>query len=246
MSRVVKAKDAVVARDLRETYGAGESQVTALNNASIRVGVSKFLAIMGPSGSGKSTLMQCLAGLDSIDSGNITIGGIDITSLNDRDLTRLRREHVGFIFQHFNLVSTLTAEQNIMLPMKLAKRQVDQELFNNVVERLGIKSRLSHKPHEMSGGQQQRVAIARALVAQPTVIFADEPTGNLDSVSSSEVLRFLRDSVDVFGQTVIMVTHDPIAATYADETILLADGRITATLVSPTVEQVVAALQEVE
>ena len=220
--------------------------MTALNNASIRVGVSKFLAIMGPSGSGKSTLMQCLAGLDSIDSGNIKIGGIDITSLNDRDLTRLRREHVGFIFQHFNLVSTLTAEQNIMLPMKLAKRQVDQELFNNVVERLGIKSRLSHKPHEMSGGQQQRVAIARALVAQPTVIFADEPTGNLDSVSSSEVLRFLRDSVDVFGQTVIMVTHDPIAATYADETILLADGRITATLVSPTVEQVVAALQEVE
>lgn len=246
MSRVVKAKDAVVARDLRKTYGAGESQVTALNNASIRVGVSKFLAIMGPSGSGKSTLMQCLAGLDSIDSGNITIGGIDITSLNDRDLTRLRREHVGFIFQHFNLVSTLTAEQNIMLPMKLAKRHADQELFNNVVERLGIKSRLSHKPHEMSGGQQQRVAIARALVAQPTVIFADEPTGNLDSVSSSEVLRFLRDSVDVFGQTVIMVTHDPIAATYADETILLADGRITATLVSPTVEQVVAALQEVE
>lgn len=246
MSRVVKAKDAVVARGLRKTYGAGESQVTALNNASIRVGVSKFLAIMGPSGSGKSTLMQCLAGLDSIDSGNIKIGGIDITSLNDRDLTRLRREHVGFIFQHFNLVSTLTAEQNIMLPMKLAKRQVDQELFNNVVERLGIKSRLSHKPHEMSGGQQQRVAIARALVAQPTVIFADEPTGNLDSVSSSEVLRFLRDSVDVFGQTVIMVTHDPIAATYADETILLADGRITATLVSPTVEQVVAALQEVE
>ena len=246
MSRVVKAKDAVVARGLRKTDGAGESQVTALNNASIRVGVSKFLAIMGPSGSGKSTLMQCLAGLDSIDSGNIKIGGIDITSLNDRDLTRLRREHVGFIFQHFNLVSTLTAEQNIMLPMKLAKRQVDQELFNNVVERLGIKSRLSHKPHEMSGGQQQRVAIARALVAQPTVIFADEPTGNLDSVSSSEVLRFLRDSVDVFGQTVIMVTHDPIAATYADETILLADGRITATLVSPTVEQVVAALQEVE
>ena len=213
MSRVVKAKDAVVARDLRKTYGAGESQVTALNNASIRVGVSKFLAILGPSGSGISTLMQCLAGLDSIDSGNIKIGGIDITSLNDRDLTRLRREHVGFIFQHFNLVS---------------------------------KSRLSHKPHEMSGGQQQRVAIARALVAQPTVIFADEPTGNLDSVSSSEVLRFLRDSVDVFGQTVIMVTHDPIAATYADETILLADGRITATLVSPTVEQVVAALQEVE
>ena len=246
MSRVVKAKDAVVAQGLRKTYGAGESQVTALNNASIRVGVSKFLAIMGPSGSGKSTLMQCLAGLDSIDSGNIKIGGIDITSLNDRDLTRLRREHVGFIFQHFNLVSTLTAEQNIMLPMKLAKRQVDQELFNNVVERLGIKSRLSHKPHEMSGGQQQRVAIARALVAQPTVIFADEPTGNLDSVSSSEVLRFLRDSVDVFGQTVIMVTHDPIAATYADETILLADGRITATLVSPTVGQVVAALQEVE
>ena len=246
MSRVVKAKDAVVAQDLQKTYGAGESQVTALNNASIRVGVSKFLAIMGPSGSGKSTLMQCLAGLDSIDSGNIKIGGIDITSLNDRDLTRLRREHVGFIFQHFNLVSTLTAEQNSMLPMKLAKRQVDQELFNNVVERLGIKSRLSHKPHEMSGGQQQRVAIARALVAQPTVIFADEPTGNLDSVSSSEVLRFLRDSVDVFGQTVIMVTHDPIAATYADETILLADGRITATLVSPTVEQVVAALQEVE
>mgnify|MGYP000934203058 CR=1 FL=1 len=246
MSRVVKATEAVAARDLRKTYGAGESQVTALNNASIRVGVSKFLAIMGPSGSGKSTLMQCLAGLDSIDSGNIKIGGIDITSLNDRDLTRLRREHVGFIFQHFNLVSTLTAEQNIMLPMKLAKRQVDQELFNNVVERLGIKSRLSHKPHEMSGGQQQRVAIARALVAQPTVIFADEPTGNLDSVSSSEVLRFLRDSVDVFGQTVIMVTHDPIAATYADETILLADGRITATLVSPTVEQVVAALQEVE
>ena len=246
MSRVVKAKDAVVARGLRKTYGAGESQVTALNNASIRVGVSKFLASMEPSGSCKSTLMQCLAGLDSIDSGNIKIGGIDITSLNDRDLTRLRREHVGFIFQHFNLVSTLTAEQNIMLPMKLAKRQVDQELFNNVVERLGIKSRLSHKPHEMSGGQQQRVAIARALVAQPTVIFADEPTGNLDSVSSSEVLRFLRDSVDVFGQTVIMVTHDPIAATYADETILLADGRITATLVSPTVEQVVAALQEVE
>ena len=226
MSRVVKAKDAVVARDLRKTYGAGESQVTALNNASIRVGVSKFLAIMGPSGSGKSTLMQCLAGLDSIDSGNIKIGGIDITSLNDRDLTRLRREHVGFIFQHFNLVSTLTAEQNIMLPMKLAKRQVDQELFNNVVERLGIKSRLSHKPHEMSGGQQQRIGIARALAVRPSVLLLDEPTSALDPELVMEVLSIIqklaREEI-----TMVLVTHEiAFAKDVASRILFLDDAKV--------------------
>ena len=236
----------VAAKDIQKSYGEGESEVRALSGVNLEVRAGKFIAIMGPSGSGKSTLMQCLAGLDSVDSGEITIGGIGITNLGDRDLTKLRREHVGFIFQQFNLVSTLTAEQNITLPLKLAKQPLDHELFNQVVQKLGIGQRLGHKPHEMSGGQQQRVAIARALIARPTVIFADEPTGNLDSNSSSEVLKILRDSVDFFNQTVIMVTHDPIAATYADEVIMLADGHIKTFLANPSVEQIMVALKKVE
>lgn len=228
----------VAAKNLQKSYGEGGTEVRALAGVDVQVRAGKFVAIMGPSGSGKSTLMQCLAGLDSVDSGEITIGGINITNLGDSELTRLRREHVGFIFQQFNLVSTLTAEQNIMLPLKLARKPLDQELFSQVVQKLGIGQRVGHKPHEMSGGQQQRVAIARALIARPTVIFADEPTGNLDSNSSSEVLKILRDSVDSFDQTVIMVTHDPIAATYADEVIILADGRIRTTLVAPSVDRI--------
>lgn len=236
----------VAASALQKTYGQGESEVHALAGVDVQVHAGQFVAIMGPSGSGKSTLMQCLAGLDSVDSGEITIGGINITHLGDRELTRLRREHIGFIFQQFNLVPTLTAEQNITLPLKLAKRPLDEKLFNQVAQKLGIGHRLEHKPHEMSGGQQQRVAIARALIARPTVIFADEPTGNLDSHSSSDVLRILRDSVDSFEQIVIMVTHDPIAATYADEVIMLADGQIKTILTAPSVEQIMTTLKDVE
>ncbi|SDS83483.1 ABC transporter ATP-binding protein [Actinoplanes derwentensis] len=217
---------AVTATELVKTYGSGDRSVRAVDGVSATFDRGRFTAIMGPSGSGKSTFMHCLAGLDTVTSGSITIGGTEITGLSDRALTAVRRDRVGFVFQSFNLLPQLTARQNITLPAELAGRTVDQGMFDQVVGILGIGDRLDHRPAELSGGQQQRVALARALSTRPDVIFADEPTGNLDSRSGAEVLSFLRDSVHRLGQTVVMVTHDQSAAAYADRVLVLADGRI--------------------
>ncbi|GIE32694.1 ABC transporter ATP-binding protein [Actinoplanes italicus] len=217
---------AVTATDLVKVYGAGHGAVRALDGVSATFARGRFTAIMGPSGSGKSTFMHCLAGLDSVTSGRISIGDTEVTGLSDRALTAVRRDRIGFVFQAFNLLPQLTARQNITLPAELAGRAVDSDLFEHVVGVLGIGDRLGHRPSELSGGQQQRVALARALSTRPDVIFADEPTGNLDSKSGAEVLGFLRDSVHRLGQTVVMVTHDPEAAGYADRVLVLADGRI--------------------
>jgi putative ABC transport system ATP-binding protein len=198
----------------------------------------RFTAIMGPSGSGKSTFMHCLAGLDAATSGQVWIGDVDLTRLGDDDLTRLRRDAVGFIFQAYNLVPTLTALENITLPLDIAGRKVDQAWLGTVVDTLGLTDRLRHKPSELSGGQQQRVACARALVGRPQIVFGDEPTGNLDSRASEEVLAFLRHSVDAFGQTIVMVTHDPKAASYADRVLFLADGRVVDEMPDPTAQRV--------
>jgi putative ABC transport system ATP-binding protein len=211
---------------LTRTYGSGATLVTALDRVDLAITEGRFTAIMGPSGSGKSTLMHCLAGLDQPSSGTVTVGGVEISALGDDALTRFRREHIGFVFQSFNLLPMLTAEQNIWLPVQLAKRPRDRAWFDQVVEVLGIGDRLRHRPGEMSGGQQQRVAVARGLVMRPTILFADEPTGNLDSHTSTEVLAFLRRSVRELGQSVVMVTHDPRAAEYADEVVELEDGRV--------------------
>jgi putative ABC transport system ATP-binding protein len=217
---------AVTATDLVKVYGTGLGAVRALDGVSATFGRGRFTAIMGPSGSGKSTFMHCLAGLDTVTSGRISIGDTEVTGLSDRALTAVRRDRIGFVFQAFNLLPQLTARQNITLPAELAGRAVDSDLFEHVVGVLGIGDRLGHRPSELSGGLQQRVALARALSTRPDVIFADEPTGNLDSRSSAEVLGFLRDSVHRLGQTVVMVTHDPDAAGYADRVLVLADGRI--------------------
>ena len=217
----------VSTKDLVKVYGAGETRVTALDSVTLDFRTGELTAIMGPSGSGKSTLMHCLAGLDTATSGSVRLGDTELTGLPDKQLTLLRRERVGFVFQSFNLLPALTAEQNIRLPLDLAGRRADPALWNHVIGRLGIASRLGHRPGEMSGGQQQRVACARALITQPDVIFADEPTGNLDSASGAEVLAFLRASVRELRQTVIMVTHDQVAASYADRVVTLADGRVT-------------------
>jgi putative ABC transport system ATP-binding protein len=217
----------VSTKDLVKVYGAGETRVTALDGVTLDFRTGELTAIMGPSGSGKSTLMHCLAGLDTATSGSVRLGDTELTGLPDKQLTLLRRERVGFVFQSFNLLPALTAEQNIRLPLDLAGRRADPALWNHVIGRLGIASRLGHRPGEMSGGQQQRVACARALITQPDVIFADEPTGNLDSASGAEVLAFLRASVRELRQTVIMVTHDQVAASYADRVVTLADGRVT-------------------
>ncbi|WP_394938433.1 ABC transporter ATP-binding protein [Psychromicrobium sp. YIM B11713] len=233
---------AVSARGLNKNYGRGETAVAALRNVDIDFEAGRFTAIMGPSGSGKSTLMHCLAGLDSVDSGSIMLSGTDITQLNDTQLTTLRRDRIGFIFQAFNLVPTLTAEQNITLPVALANGKVDRDWFNSVTLTLGLADRLSHRPHELSGGQQQRVAVARALLTRPEVIFADEPTGNLDSRVGAEVLGMLRRASQEMGQSIIMVTHDPIAASYADRVVLLRDGLLAGDLNNPTPETVIASL----
>jgi putative ABC transport system ATP-binding protein len=217
----------VSTKDLVKVYGSGETRVTALDGVTLDFRTAELTAIMGPSGSGKSTLMHCLAGLDTATSGSVRLGDTELTGLPDKQLTLLRRERVGFVFQSFNLLPALTAEQNIRLPLDLAGRRADPALWNHVIGRLGIASRLGHRPGELSGGQQQRVACARALITQPDVIFADEPTGNLDSASGAEVLAFLRASVRELGQTVIMVTHDQVAASYADRVVTLADGRVT-------------------
>ncbi len=215
-------------------YGSGENEVRALNGVTVGFESGRFTAIMGPSGSGKSTLMQCAAGLDKLTSGDAIIGTVNISQLGEKALTLLRREQVGFIFQQFNLLPTLTAEENILFPLTLAGRSPDAAWMNHVVSTVGLGDRLSHKPSELSGGQQQRVAVARALVERPAIIFADEPTGNLDSRSSGEILAFMRSAVLEFGQTVVMVTHDPVAAAHSSRVLFLADGQIVDELMSPT------------
>lgn len=237
---------AATAVNLVKTYGEGETLVHALDNVSIEFERGKFTAIMGPSGSGKSTLMHCMAGLDRASSGEVAIAGVNLAGLSDKKLTELRRDRIGFVFQSFNLVPTLTAGENIALPAGIAGKQVDQEWFEEVVTKLGIASRLDHRPAELSGGQQQRVACARALVGRPDIVFGDEPTGNLDSNSSSEVLGILRDAADHYGQTVVIVTHDPKAATYADRVVLLADGKIVDELSRPSSDEVLSAMARIE
>jgi putative ABC transport system ATP-binding protein len=227
-----------------KVYGDGETAVHALRGVDAAFAAGAFTAIMGPSGSGKSTLMHTLAGLDTVTSGRVFIGGTDITRLPDRKLTELRRERVGFVFQAFNLLPVLTAQENIVLPLRLAGRVPDRAWFDDVVARLGLRDRLGHLPHELSGGQQQRVAVARALLPRPDVIFADEPTGNLDSHAGTEVLALLRSAAHETGQTVIMVTHDPVAASYADRVVLLSDGRIAGDIAAPTADSVIESLRE--
>ena len=231
------------ARGLTKVYGHGAAAVRALDGVDVDFAAGAFTAIMGPSGSGKSTLMHLLAGLDQASSGVVRLGATEITALDDNALTRLRRDRVGFVFQSFNLLPMFTAEQNILLPLDLAGAKVDRAWFDTLVQTLGLGQRLTHRPAELSGGQQQRVAIARALIAKPEVVFADEPTGNLDSRSGAEVLSFLRRSVRELGRTIIMVTHDPTAAAYADRVVLLADGRIAGDIVDPTPESVLAGLE---
>jgi len=225
-------------RHLTKTYGTGQALVRALDDVTLDLAAGEFTAVMGPSGSGKSTLMHCCAGLDTADSGQVLIGDHDLTTLGDRELTRLRRDEIGFVFQSFNLVPTLTAGENIALPVSIARRRPDQAWYDAVVATVGLGDRLSHKPNELSGGQQQRVAVARALVSRPRIVFADEPTGNLDSRSGAEVLELLRRSVDEHRQTVVMVTHDPVAAAYTDRVVFLADGRVVDELRRPDREQV--------
>jgi len=225
-------------RDAVKVYGRGEAAVRALDGVSVAFRAGHFTAIMGPSGSGKSTLMHCLAGLDHLTEGSVWIGDTDVSTLKDKQLTRLRRDRVGFVFQAFNLLPTLTAEENIALPMRLAGRTPDRDWFDLVVDTVGLRSRLDHRPSELSGGQQQRVAVARALASRPEIIFADEPTGNLDSRTGAEILSFMRQAVRELGQTIVMVTHDPVAATYADRAVFLADGRIVADVSHPTADSV--------
>jgi putative ABC transport system ATP-binding protein len=231
---------------LRKVYGRGETGVVALDEVEVGFGRGVFTAIMGPSGSGKSTLMHCLAGLDTVTAGQVWLGDTELTGLNDAQLTRLRRERIGFVFQSFNLLPMLDARANILLPTQLAGTRMSapyEAWFADVVGRLGLADRLRHRPSELSGGQQQRVAIARALLSRPDVVFADEPTGNLDSHSGAEVLSLLRSSVRETGQTVVMVTHDPAAACYADRVVLLADGRMAGEIVAPTTDTVLDALR---
>jgi putative ABC transport system ATP-binding protein len=232
------APAAARAVDAVKVYGVGDAQVRALDGIDVEFARGDFTAIMGPSGSGKSTLMHCLAGLDRVTSGEVWLGDVNLAALDEKATTKVRRDNVGFIFQAFNLVPTLTAAENITLPLDIAGRKVDREWMATIVETVGIGDRLTHKPSELSGGQQQRVAAARALVSRPQVVFADEPTGALDSTSGAELLGFMRRAVDDFGQTLVMVTHDPIAASYASRVVFLADGRIVSELAAPTSEEV--------
>jgi putative ABC transport system ATP-binding protein len=229
-----------------KVYGSGDTRVLALDGVSVEFQAGRFTAIMGPSGSGKSTLMHCLAGLDAVTDGDVYIGETRVTGLRDKALTGLRRDKVGFVFQQFNLLPTLTAQENILLPMSIAKRKPDPEWFDTVVDAVGLRDRLSHRPTQLSGGQQQRVACARALVARPEVVFADEPTGNLDSRSGAEVLGFLRNSVRGYGQTIVLVTHDPNAAAYADRVVFLADGHIVDELFEPTADAVLDTMKRLD
>jgi putative ABC transport system ATP-binding protein len=227
-------------------YGSGETAVTALNQVNVEFEARKYTAIMGPSGSGKSTLLHCLAGLDDLTSGQIFIGDTNVTALEEKGKTLIRRDKVGFIFQSFNLVPTLTAEENILLPMALARRDPDRAWVDRLIESIGLGDRLHHLPTELSGGQQQRVAAARALAGRPDIVFADEPTGNLDSQMSAEVLSFMQKAVDEFGQSIVMVTHDPIAATYADRVVFLQDGKIVDEMHEPSVEKVLDKIKSLE
>ena len=232
------ASAAAHAVDLRKTYGTGQATVHALDGVDVTFDRGRFTAVMGPSGSGKSTLMHCMAGLDRLTSGHTFIGELEVGNLDDKALTQMRRDRIGFVFQSFNLVPTLTAGENITLPIDLAGEKVDQQWFDYLVAQLGITDRLTHRPSEMSGGQQQRCACARALINRPDLVFADEPTGNLDSNSTAEMLGFLRRSVDEFGQSVVMVTHDPRGAAYADRVVFLADGQVVDELHDPTADSV--------
>jgi putative ABC transport system ATP-binding protein len=240
MTRTAAAR----AVDATKVYGSGDTAVIALDEVSVDLEAGRFTAVMGPSGSGKSTLMHCVAGLDSLTAGHVYIGDIDLAALSDRQLTLLRRDRVGFVFQAFNLVPTLTARENIVLPDRLAGRRVDAAWLDEVVTTLGLGDRLTHRPAELSGGQQQRVAVARALAGRPDIVFADEPTGNLDSRAGSEILGFLRRAVDDLGQTVVMVTHDPLAAANADSVVFLADGRIVDRLAAPSAAAILDRISE--
>ena len=231
--------------DAVKTHGRGDNVVNALDGVTVQFATGRFTAIMGPSGSGKSTLLHCVAGLDTLTSGSVHIGDVDVAALNDNQLTELRRDRIGFVFQAFNLVPTLTAAENITLPAKLAGRKVDPDWFDHVIDTVGLRPRLNHRPSELSGGQQQRVAVARALVARPQIVFADEPTGNLDSHSGSEVLSFMRIAASDFGQTIVMVTHDPVAASYADRAVFLADGRIVSDIDRPTPDSVLDQMRQI-
>ena len=224
--------------DLTKVYGSGAAEVRALDGVSLDITSGEFTAVMGPSGSGKSTLMHCCAALDTGDSGSVFIGDRDLTTLDDKALTRLRRDEIGFVFQSYNLVPTLTAGENILLPLAIAGRKPDQDWYDSVIAAVELGDRLHHKPSELSGGQQQRVAVARALVSRPRIVFADEPTGNLDSRSGADVLELLRRSASEFGQTIVMVTHDPVAAAYTDRVVFLADGRVVDELRDPSRDQV--------
>ncbi len=241
-SALVAAAGAI---DARKMYGIGDAAVHALDGVTVSFEPGRFTAIMGPSGSGKSTLLHCLAGLDSLTEGAVFIGETYLAQLNDKQLTELRRKQVGFVFQAYNLIPTLTAEENITLPMMLGGEDGDRSWIDRVVETVGLKSRLKHRPSELSGGQQQRVAVARALASRPTIIFADEPTGNLDSGSGGEVLRFMRNAVDEFGQTIVMVTHDPYAAAYADRVVFLADGKIVYDMSGPTADSIIDRMKQI-
>jgi putative ABC transport system ATP-binding protein len=239
-----RGRTAALAVDLVKTYGKGDAVVTALAGVDVEFESGRFTAVMGPSGSGKSTLMHCMAGLDVPTSGHAYVGDQDIALLGDAGLTELRRDHIGFVFQSFNLVPTLTARENIVLPADLAGSKVDTAWFDYVVDQLGIADRLSHRPAEMSGGQQQRCACARALIGRPDLIFADEPTGNLDSNASAEMLGFLRRCVSELGQSIVMVTHDPRGASFADRVVFLADGKVVGELASPTADTVLAQMKQ--
>jgi putative ABC transport system ATP-binding protein len=231
---------AAIARAINvyKVYGSGEAEVRALDGISVEFATAQFTAIMGPSGSGKSTLLHCLAGLDRVSSGQIFLGDIEISASNEKQLTLIRRDRIGFVFQAYNLIPTLNAEENITLPMALAGKKPDPAWFKQIVDTVRLSDRLKHRPNELSGGQQQRVAVARALVSRPDLMFADEPTGNLDSKSGAEILTFMRNAVNDLGQTIVLVTHDPIAAGYADRVVFLADGRIVDEMLQPTADRV--------
>ena len=228
-----------------KVYGSGDDAVYALRDVSVDFYEGQFTAIMGPSGSGKSTLMHCIAGLDELSSGSAIIDGTDLSTLKDKELTELRREKIGFVFQSFNLVPTLTANENIRLPLMLGNNKGDEAWIQKVIDTVHLQDRLTHRPSELSGGQQQRVAVARALASQPRIIFADEPTGNLDSITGAEILTFMRKAVDDLGQTIVMVTHDPVAAAYADRIIFLADGHIVNEMTEPTADRVLDLMKSI-